>query len=185
METVIITAKEQALQHAASKDATRYNINAVEFNHGHAVATDGRMMAIRRLVEEDAPRDKLIKFSSPKLKGKSCLWEQDERRVVGIGNPANWGEVIDRESFPYPNWKQLTVGYECKDRINIGLDAGLLKRLADALCSDGKLYLSIPKNGTDPIVCYDSKDTDAVGILMPVRYDEKADPITVLNSVAS
>lgn len=167
-ETVVIPPEFQRLQHAASKDETRFNIFGVYFNGAHAVATDGHIMAVRRKSEENMPENTILRFASPKAKKRIChAFEKTGSKYIGISQ----NELAETIDGRYPAWKQVLPEIS-PNSVSITFSAALLNRLVNAIGSNfdqnGCVLTFDPSKPTAPMLVT-TDERECFGVLMPMR----------------
>lgn len=173
METIIIKKEEQALQFAASKDKTRYNLLGVYSNGTHLMATNGHILAIRKKSTE-LPTNTLITFKSGKLKEDTEAYSHFDGQFIGKSNLANIATV--EKDISYPDVNLVFKDAESKDYKNtITFDFAKLQALVSALALNSKDIQSVTLQSTgEPLdaILVGSEESDTVGVLMPLKADE-------------
>ena len=175
-QNISIMADSQSLQHAASKDKCRPNLNGVYFDCNHVVATDGHILAIKiKDPELDTPGNCILKFDSPKQKGFKNRpledYEPTSSGYVGIFGKQSV-EVIDSE---FPDYKVVfPEGISEETHQIVGINAELLMKLAMALDADKKILThAIPKEDKKPILAMSGNETK-LGAIMPCKCPDSA-----------
>ncbi len=168
MDTLSITKRARRLQHVASKDVYRLNLQGVYFNSHIAVATDGHCLAMVKK-GEDEPTNTIVQFSKADQKFDSQAFAMQGSRGIGYFDDSICN-VIDGD---FPDVKKAFGQDPNEARTTICLDVDKLLKLAKALSKDKKLIvtLDIPYNALSPIAITGSQN-DAAGILMPCRAEK-------------
>lgn len=162
------------LQHAASKDTTRYNICGVYFDEKNAVATDGCLMAILPVssCDQDAklPTGKIVKFPAT-LKDKNQINLEVNETGINLSSPADSIELIENAQFP--DYNQV-IPDESKSDFAVVIDAAKLLRLAQALGElPKKAFVKLHFNSKEPgmAIRVTVSTGKAFGVLMPGKFN--------------
>lgn len=183
MENITVTTDAQSLQHAASKDDSRFNLLGVYFNSKHAVATNGHIMAIKvKDTELDTPHNQILKFASPKQKtGKGFTMEVFEpvsNGFVGI----NGKQSAEKIEGQYPDYLQVVPKALSENTHYIlSFDVTELQNLAQALDAEASykskiVVLAVPKQENNAIVVLSGNEAK-LGIMMPCRTKDTLETV--------
>lgn len=171
--------KKYKIEEAASKDKTRFAINAVRIEKTEtgalAIATDGRMMAIVPVELEGEDKTAVnLKCEALAVARKEASKNSPCR--IELNGAAKISGKHGEQTFPYvdasfPNWAQvIPKAYE--KSIKIAFDAKLLLSLWKALggeaANSNKVIIEVCTSEENrPYLV--TTDGDGRGILMPVR----------------
>jgi DNA polymerase III sliding clamp (beta) subunit (PCNA family) len=182
--------------HVASKDATRYVLNGVQFAHGLAVATDGRSLvaAIATAEDDDADREAIVPTRAMLAgfkagRGRSSVLPrlvinpkpENEAATVTITDKEFDQTTVKEIDGNFPTFEQVFEDHT-KHTLKVGLNVKLLANIAKALGQD-QIVMHFDPEGfkSSPhsldnlyglqiyITSNDENRGDTVGILMPLR----------------
>lgn len=164
----------------ASKDEDRFNLTDpyLDVEHEKLVATDGyRLVAVPVEIDEDDVSGyvsrELLQVGRRKSDKKVGL--VDIRKRIDLQPHGIEWPVVEARKFPA--WREVLPPFAegGPGTITIGLNARLLKGIADALGSEGQLALTVKVDQVNsaPIVVRALRGSrEEVGVLMPVRVGE-------------
>lgn len=162
------------IEKAVSTDPTRENLQNVFISRRHAMATDGKILAIVPVTcEKDDEAGSLTPEAlklARKVSGKGL-----DSVCIGLNGAQILpdGTVMQRPSDHKPPriFHLLRKAYQGK-YYRIGINAGYLKDLADALGSE-ELVLECG-NPTEAVMVHPLKQEEGcVGLIMPIRLNDK------------
>jgi len=171
-------SKDCLIEKICSKDATRPAINRpfldIKDGIAHLIGTNGRAIAVIpvEISQEDTqgpiPVDGL-KAARKAARGKGAEIDAKANGSFALATGQSFPREVDAT---FPNWRQV-IPANRPFSFEIGLDAGLLFDLAQALGSDGQVRLSFA-GANDPVVVRAMngplKYKDEVkAVIMPVR----------------
>lgn len=173
MENKKLTVEKEVfwLAHAASKKVTRANLNGVYIDaaKSRAVATDGRIMAVRAL--DEAPETSVLLKCKPKAKlhkdATSEVYSLDGNANATL-NPANSCE-FDAD-ICYPDIDKVIPAHNELSGQVVRLNTKLLYKLSQAMgCDEVELHLN--NEDTKPLVVKDlqNENNRTSGVIMPIR----------------
>lgn len=187
METISIPLEIRALQHAASKDATRFNLAGVYCNCNLAVATDGHIMAISKIAAAKAelPKNTILKFSTkkPGKIARSSGYVMANEFAGGYTDPLE-GERIEKIEGEFPDFKRALPS-DMEGSVTVSFDAKLLAQLAAALPGDtdaARVTLQFVPGQLGPILVRGNRET-SIGVIMPLRCEGDSTPLEVMKKV--
>ena len=144
------------LHAVANKDKTS-SINNILIRSGKAVATDGYILAIRTI--EYAGPDVMIPNDTAKAAAKQGTLESDCVNVNGVKHPFCRDDIGQ-----FPPYERIIP--ENEGGFEVTLNANFLKRLVDAISSNGEVTLRFGADRNRSIVVISDEGS---GIIMPVR----------------
>ena len=165
-----------------------------------AIATDGRMLVAVPCVANHGPDMPDESWSRPLVAGcqafiaakqleKKAL-KKEARHFLAAepGMPSalvsskTGTTLVETPEVRFPNWRGVLTTSLVEDEkptidnttIRIGLNAGMLATLAEALGAEngGEIFLTFKSSGLSPIVV-DAPGTDGIGVMMPISGDAK------------
>lgn len=184
MTTYIIPKENVRLRHTASTDIARPSMQGVYFDKKRkvAVATDGHIMGIQRTHGDNPPSGHLVKFDKlKKTNGQhytfSPLKDNTFAETSGAGNA-----TIEPEKH-FPDWWNVIPAKREKSFI-VTLDAGLLKKLADAIDGDTEQRLTLEFDAANPLAAVVVQGRLGAGIIMPCKTtDDAKQPLKTLKEL--
>lgn len=150
-------------------------LTSIKVERGMAVATDGCILAARKLDAEEA--EALVPYEAAKAASKPKVSVTFDERTVRVSEPTGCEQVFPQAEGVFPPWERvLTDAKSSQDQsgsFQVALDAELLSRLAEAL---GNKQLVLSFNAEEPskrpilVRPYgNGDDNHAEGLLMPIR----------------
>ena len=187
MRIIFESNKVAAAAIAMSNESTRYNLNGVFFQDGHAVATDGQLMTVAKtngelrkdLVEQvNVPADGAIMPISTKaltaMKKKTADYVIFENDMLTVKTEYDQPLHIE-ESRPidgrFPNWKAVIDQNEY-DNAPGAFKGKLLDRIAKTSAALGSIGEAVRITGESPTNAHRvnyGKQTDVYSVVMPIR----------------
>lgn len=160
----------------ATTESTRYGLDTVRVAKGRddlawLGVTDGKIALVQCLDAEAPAHPVALPPAACNANGTDALVRVTDSEVFTTCSRKT--SVHERDSDP-GRFPALHAVFHAKDlggRI-ITLDAGLLKKLADAMSDDGKVTLILPPVDSRPIIVLG--EVDGAGLLMPCSADTGA-----------
>lgn len=187
MKIIFEANKVAAAAIAMSNEQTRYYLNGVFFQDGHAVGTDGHLMTVAKtngelredLVEQvNVPADGAIMPVSQKaltaMKKKNADYVIFENDMLTV--KTEYDETLHiEESRPidgtFPNWKAVIPQNEYENAPG-AFGRKLLDRIAKTSAAIGSIGEGIQITGESPTNAHRvnyGKQTDVYSVVMPMR----------------
>lgn len=166
------------IEKCVSKNDARYYLENpyLDTESSVIVSTNGHIMAVCPVELDKEDTSGSISTESLKAALKACTERTIKNKTANI--KANGSLVLDNgQVFPRIELTQKWVDYKrvipdaSKAEIVIGLDAKLLKDLADAICEPGNSQIRLKITDHNTAIYVDSKGSDCYGVIMPVRID--------------
>ncbi len=179
-----ITKEDRRLQHACAgpKEGGRYNLDGVHFNEKFAVATNGKILAIRRKTSEGIDNTNL-KFKKADSKKDTTYTEEishedinGERYKRFTAESEKKCDATEMVTGRFPDFGYiLENAHNQTIKTRIRIDAAELLKLAKAL-SNGEntcVEIEITESGEILIV---TGSGSGVGVIMPVTSGDTKEP---------
>lgn len=166
------------IEKVVSKNDSRYYLENpyLDTDSSVIVSTNGQVMAVCPVELDEEDTSGPISTESLKAALKASPAKKLVDKTANI--KANGSLVLDNgQVFPREELTQKWVDYKrvipdaSKAEIVIGLDAKLLKDLADAICEPGTSQIRLKIIDHNTAVYVDSKGSDCYGVIMPVRIN--------------
>jgi len=172
-------ASKYQIEKAASTDKNRFTINTVYFDNGHAIATDGRIMAIVPCEHSEEEQGKAVQaedFSKVrKAQGAKASYVEGKLNGSFSATGKN-GESYSYKlgEYIYPNYKQVIPQNDTEASFQVSFDANLLLKLAQAIgaggIEKGSLLVTLTVIDSEkPILVKANNNKESFGVMMPVR----------------
>jgi hypothetical protein len=165
--------KKYRLEKAVSKDPMRESLQNVYVTKRHATATNGHILAIVPVKSEDTDTPGPLSPDALKLGRKAMPKGLEEIRIALDGKQV----LPDGVALPRPEvdgfpklYRILRDAYRGR-KYKIGINAGLLKDLSDAMGTD-QVILEIQSPDKAVLVRPLKEDAGERGIIMPVLIRE-------------
>jgi hypothetical protein len=184
-----------------SNDPTRYHLNFVKIESGHAIATDGRRIVVQQIeLEETDARAACVIFKDVvkraveavtscynddegefcrEFTGPATIAIDEEDVRVELDSMTVVGHEYDRH--PFPQWSEVlpALDLESQPRVRVGLNAKLLAEIAEALdpeshCVALDILPGCSLDGKSPILVT-TRHKDRVAILIPTKLNATAE----------
>lgn len=165
--------KKYKIEKAASKDAAREIINSASLEGNKLIATDGKILAVVPVKNDDGDKDAVIpsKALAAARKGASkhmpLAIDTSGDRIKIMCTKDGSDIYMDKLPTNFPKWKQVLPKKKRKE-LKVKIDPRLLWDLCQALGTDkGEgVVLSI---STDSNAAIHVSAGDAYGLIMPMR----------------
>jgi DNA polymerase III sliding clamp (beta) subunit (PCNA family) len=175
------------IESAATRDESRsYTDPWLDVASRLLVATDGHILAAVPVEVEEGERSRFISSEALKAGRKAAR----KGSPVDVIDCEGRSQVVGGPVFPceqarkFPAYEQIIPESKEGDpgTFTVGLDVALLRRLADAIGSEGSVALTFrAEDPLAPILVRDatSREPGTVGIIMPVRISTlRAAPVS-------
>ena len=168
--------KKYKIEKAVCTDDTRTNLTNISITRRHAIACDGRMIAIVPIEVDDGDETGWMTPDSLKLARRVNPKGLDTIRIILNGTQElPDGSTIKRPSFDDvhpPKMLQILLHAHRGRTFRIGINASMLKSLSEALGSE-EIVLEFG-SPTETILVHPVHHEEGVcGVLMPVRLNNK------------
>lgn len=168
--------KKYRLEKAVSTDESRTNLTNISITRRHAIACDGRMIAIVPVELGEGDEAGWLSPDALKLARRVNPKGLDTIRIILNGTQElPDGSTIKRPSFDDvhpPKMLQILLQAHRKRTFRIGINASMLKSLSEALGSE-EIVLEFG-SPTETILVHPVHHEEGVcGVLMPVRLNNK------------
>ena len=164
--------KKYRLEKAVSTDDTRTNLTNISITRRHAIACDGRMIAIVPVAVEEGDEAGWLSPDALKLARKVNPKGLDTIRIVLNGTQElPDGSTIKRPSFDDihpPKMLQILLHANRGRTFRIGINASMLKSLSEAIGSE-EVVLEFGSPNETILVSPVHHEEGVCGVLMPVR----------------
>ena len=168
--------KKYKIEKAVCTDDTRTNLANISITRRHAIACDGRMIAIVPVTVEEGDEAGWLSPDALKLARRVNPKGLDTIRIVLNGTQElQDGSTIKRPSFDDvhpPKMLQILLHAHRGRTFRIGINASMLKSLSEALGSE-EIVLEFG-SPTETILVHPVHHEEGVcGVLMPVRLNKE------------
>ena len=168
--------KKYRLEKAVSTDESRTNLTNISITRRHAIACDGRMIAIVPVEVDEGDEAGWLSPDALKLARRVNPKGLDTIRIILNGTQElPDGSTIKRPSFDEvhpPKMLQILLHANRGRTFRIGINASMLKSLSEAIGSE-EVVLEFG-SPTETILVRPVHHEDGVcGVLMPVRLNNK------------
>jgi hypothetical protein len=168
--------KKYRLERAVSTDVSRENLANISVSRRHAIACDGKMIAIVPVAVEEGDEAGWMTPDALKLARRVNPKGLDTIRIVLNGSQElPDGSTVKRPSFDEvhpPKMLQILLKAHRGRTFRIGINASMLKSLSEALGSE-EIVLEFGSPSETILVHPVHHEEGVCGVLMPVRLNNK------------
>ena len=168
--------KKYRLEKAVSTDESRENLANISVTRRHAIACDGKMIAIVPVEIDEGDEVGWMSPDALKLARKVNPRGLDTIRIMLNGNQElPGGSTVKRPSFDDvhpPKMMQILLNAHRGRTFQVGINAGMLKQLSEALGTE-ELILEFGSPDEAILVKPVHREDGVRGVLMPVRIHKE------------
>lgn len=168
--------KKYRLERAVSTDDARESLANISVTRRHAIACDGHILAIVPVTTEKGDEAGWMTPDALKL-ARKCGPRGSDLIQIGLNGSQELqdGSTLKRPSFDKvrpPKMLQILLNAHRRRTYRVGINAGMLKDLSDALGTD-EVVLEFG-SPTEPILIRPVHHEEGVrGVIMPVRLNKE------------